>query len=391
MLNYEFPPVGGGAANANRRFLEELARRDEFAVDLVTSSASNRFECEPFADGIRVFRLDVGKRDVHHWRTSEIARWTWGAYWCSRRLLGENRYDLCHCWSGWPAGVIGYLHRKKLPYIVALRGSDVPGANPRLGTLDKSLIPFISRRVWSAARAVTALSRYSANMARHTLDCGIQVIYNGFDTERFSPAPDFDEIASRAVRLLTVSRLSVNKGTEHVIRATRLLVDRYPDRDVRLTVVGSGFLGDELKTLTGELGLGEHVRFLGVRPHEALPEIYRAHDIFILASLHEALGNVIQEAIACGLAVITTETGSAELIDGNGLIVRKRDAADIAAKVAGLIDDEERLAAFKRRSVELARTRSWARCCDEYVDLYRRALARSAPVGGAGPADEPEP
>jgi len=137
MLNYEFPPIGGGAAIANYHLLTEFIGNADLEIDLVTSSPANRFEIEQFSENIKIFKLNVGKKELHYWTMPEIARWTWKAYWFFRKLINENRYDLCHCWFGWPSGIIGYLFRKRVPYIIALRGSDVPGYNARLKILDK--------------------------------------------------------------------------------------------------------------------------------------------------------------------------------------------------------------------------------------------------------------
>ncbi len=396
MLNYEFPPIGGGAGNANQRMLEQLASRAGFDVDLVTSSPEHSFDTDQFAETIRIFKLNVKKREVHHWRMSEIVRWTWKAYHFARRRVRETHYDLCHCWSGWPAGIVGYMLRKKLPYIVALRGSDVPGSNPRLERLDKYLIPFVSRRVWTAAQRVTTLSNYSTNIARHTLDCDFRIIRNGIDIEQFSPVANSGRTADDGLRLLTVSRLSPNKGTEYIVRAMKLLTQRDLSRDVHLTIVGSGAQERELRTLVDELGIGSRIQFTGSLPHEQLPDVYRRHDVFLLASLHEAAPNVILEAMASGLAIVTTRTGAAELIDGNGLTVAKRDAADIADKIEKLASDSNLLASFKRRSVEIAETRTWADCCDDYVALYREVVGQTseercadspADAGHRGPGD----
>ena len=158
MLNYEFPPLGGGAANANYYLLKEFAKTNDIFIDLVTSSANNKFEIDNFSKNIRIFKLNVYKKDIHFWKTVEIGRWTLKVYFFVRKIVRNNKYDICHCWFGWPSGIIGYLFRKKMPYIVALRGSDVPKFNPRLKRLDKFVFTPVSKKVWKNAKHVTANS-----------------------------------------------------------------------------------------------------------------------------------------------------------------------------------------------------------------------------------------
>jgi len=168
MLNYEFPPLGGGSGNATYYLLDQFAGEPSLEIDLVTSAGGSRFESERFADNIRIFRLPVGKRAQHFWTMSEIARWTWGAMRASRKLCRANEYDLVHCWSGWPSGVVGLTLSRRLPFVVGLRGSDVPGYNERVGMLDRLLFRHLSRVVWRSASSVTAVSEHLRKLARQT-------------------------------------------------------------------------------------------------------------------------------------------------------------------------------------------------------------------------------
>ena len=101
MLNYEFPPLGGGAANACQYILRELAKRD-IEVDLVTSSAMNRFETENFSTNITIYKLAVGKKNIHYWTQREILTYSWKARRFAKKLIKEKRYDLCHTFFGIP-------------------------------------------------------------------------------------------------------------------------------------------------------------------------------------------------------------------------------------------------------------------------------------------------
>jgi len=77
MLNYEFPPLGGGAANACKYILKEMSRKG-IEVDLVTSS-SNKFEIERAGKSVNVYKLAVGKKSIHYWTQREILTYSWKA------------------------------------------------------------------------------------------------------------------------------------------------------------------------------------------------------------------------------------------------------------------------------------------------------------------------
>ena len=96
MLNYEYPPIGGGAANANRYILRELSKKG-IEVDLVTSSTSGYTEEKPY-ENVRIFRVDVDKDELHHWSQLELVKYTLRGLYKSRSLKKKNDYDIIHAW-----------------------------------------------------------------------------------------------------------------------------------------------------------------------------------------------------------------------------------------------------------------------------------------------------
>ena len=62
MLNYEFPPLGGGASNATKYLLKEFSSKPNIKVDLVTSSAINKMDVEKFSDNINIYKLPINKK-----------------------------------------------------------------------------------------------------------------------------------------------------------------------------------------------------------------------------------------------------------------------------------------------------------------------------------------
>lgn len=365
MLNYEFPPIGGGTGISNYQLLKEFLKNTDLEIDLVTSG-SNGFEIEHLSEKIRVFKLGIRKQDLHFWRMSEIVSWTWKAYWFSKKLVFEGRYDVCHCWSGWPAGIIGYLFRKKLPYIIALRGSDVPGYNERIRLLDMLVFRCLSRVIWRNARAVTALSDNLRKLAYRTFDeKDIKIIYNGIDTFIFRSVID---APISDIQIVFVGRLIKRKGVIYLLKAFKEVSDVY--NNCRLTIVGEGPERSRLENYCRQAGLDSKVNFVGAVPHEEISDVYQKASIFVLPSLAESLGNVVQEAIASGLPVITTNTGAAELLDGNGFIVQKGDYLQIKKAMMEYIGNPELIRSHGRRSREIADKMSWDDAAKAYLEIY---------------------
>lgn len=356
MLNYEFPPLGGGAANANSYLLKEFAERDDIHVDLVTSSPDTYRE-EQFADNVTIYKLDVNKDEIHYWTQPEILRYSWKAYRKSKSLLRKKNYNLIHAWFGVPCGVIA--RALGLPYLVALRGSDVPGYNERFGLQYIVLKPLL-RKVWKNASSVVANSKGLRELAHETADLPIEVIPNGVAVDEFEPVyHDHDTL-----RVLCVSRLVERKGIQYLIEGVAEL-------DVELTVVGEGEQESELKQLVAAEEIEERVTFAGYVPHDEIHEYYEAADIFVLPSKNEGMSNTVLEAMAAGLPVITTDTGgTAELIGDNGSIVPMEDVNSLVETIGSYSQNPQLIETQGRQSRARAEEMSWGAVADQYDKEY---------------------
>ena len=368
MLNYEFPPLGGGAGNAMYYLLKEFSKNKKIEIDVITSSPSKK-RLEQFSDNIKIYRLDVNKKELHYQSFSEIFLWSIKTFFLAKKLLKKESYDIIHCWTGWPSGFFGYVFRKKVPYIVALRGSDVPGFNPRFKILDKVFFSHISKIIWNKAEDVVANSEGLKTLALNTQKLPISVIYNGIDTKQFMPGNN----KKKKQRLITVSRLIERKGIRHLIIAMQKIINK--ESDVELLVVGEGPGKKLLEALSKNLGVENNIRFMGRVKHDKLPALYKKSKIFILPSLHEGMSNSLLEAIASGLAIITTDTGgSKELVKDNGIIIRKKSSDDIAKAVIDLLEDKNKLERYKKKSRKIAEDLSWTKAAEKYYKKYKEVI-----------------
>ncbi len=377
MLNYEFPPLGGGTGTACRELLRAFDRIAGPDVDLVTAGLDSAAPVERLSASVTVHRVPVRKRDLHFWRPGELLRWTRRAWRLARELTRRTPYDLCHCWAGWPPGLLGYALRGRLPYLVSLRGSDVPGYNRRLWLLDPVLFRRISRRVWREAAAVVAVSEELRRLALRTSPAlRARVIPNAVDVDRFACGDPPDRFT-----VLFVGRLIPRKGVDDLVDAFPAIVRRLPE--ARLVVVGEGPLKAALEARARRTGVEGFVDFLGSVANEALPPIYRAASVLVLPSRREGMPNVLLEAMASGLPVITTPA-AAEVLDGNGLVVEPGDASGIADAVLRYAADEGLRRSHGRRSRQIAESLSWTSVAQWHLDIYREMTERA-------PTTRPDP
>jgi len=376
-FNYEYPPLGGGAANATKNIMQEMVHIDGAQIDIVTSSIDSKFHEEKIGGGVTLYRLPIGKNESNltYQTKKELITYLTKAYFFARKLHKKKRYDLSHSFFTVPCGFISLLLylEFKLPYIISLRGSDVPGYSQRF----KSLYLFIRGIVvyiWKKSAAVVSNSKGLRELAlKSNARQKITIIYNGINVDIFKPGEKAD---TGKFEIISASRLSHRKGFNYVIDAVNMLKEEYPN--IHLTIAGGeGDAEKELKEQVKQLGLEDMVTFSGHYVFEEIAPKYRQADVFVFPSLNEGMSNNMLEAMASGLPIIMTPTGGAEELieDGkNGFIVNFKDSADIAKKIEILIKDPEMRKKMAHDSRKRAESMSWASVASQYFHLYEEII-----------------
>ncbi len=370
-LNYEFPPLGGGGATAHQALLREMTSDGCCRVCLITAGMENTPHEETLSESLTIKRVPVGKKDARYWRRIEVFRYLVRANREVHRVLKHANFDVCHAFFGIPAGWIAYRHRKALPYVISLRGSDVPGYNQRF-SLDHGLLRPLVRRSWQAAHTVVANSEGLRHQALQAFpDIPIDVIPNGIDTDMFRPRP---HAAGDTSRLVTVARLIPRKGIHLLLEA----LSKSAYREWRLAIIGDGPERERLSALAKRAGIQAKVEFYGDKDRSEIAEILPGCDLFVLPSLAEGMSNAALEAMACGLPVLLTQTGgSDELVKGNGRVVPSGDVEALRRALEQLLAARSAWPEMGGVSREIAQSLSWSATAEKYLALLKRAAGKT--------------
>ena len=389
LLNYEYPPNGGGAGVATEMLGRSLAARGVL-VDVVTAGAADGTESLTLRDELAgdegrltVHRVKCRRTAVHQAGMGDAASYLLAALPVIRRMLHTHRYDVAHFFFSLPTGaLLPFLDLDGVAVVVSLRGSDVPGYDPHNRAVYYThlvLRPF-TRWIWRRADRVVAVCDSLGALGLRTLPTlRYAVVHNGVDLERFRPALTRTWRSDR-VRCLAVTRLVERKGLRDLIHALR----RLERGRFELEIVGTGPDEAELRELATAEGLAGEVRFLGALDRDAVAERYRAADIFTLPSSAEAFGNAFAEALASGLPIVGTDVGGIpELVDHgvNGLLVPPGDPAALADAIRALADDPDRrreMACRNRAKAEA--TLDWGHITTRYLSVYR-GIRGTSPAG----------
>jgi phosphatidyl-myo-inositol dimannoside synthase len=316
-------------------------------------------------------------------------RWAAGIHrWCrgGRRVVHLGNIRPC----GYAVGPGTLL--TGTPYVIYVNGGDLLRERRFAAQAARR---WSGRRLYSRARGIVANSRWTADLARETLDLfgapqiPVAAIDLGTDPAFFSPRRDTGSLRRRlglgdAPLLLTVARLVPHKGQDVALRALAALSGEFPA--LRYLLVGEGHHRSRLEALARELGVADRALFAGTLTDDEVAEAYATATLYVgLSRLDngvdvEGFGISFIEAAASGVPSVAGDSGGVRsaVRDGEtGVVVPPTDAEAAAEAVRGLLrndDRRRRMGAAARRSAETHYT--WDRAAKETLDFVRQVAGR---------------
>jgi len=249
----------------------------------------------------------------------------------------------------------------------------------------KRLLQFRTHLMMAPVTHVIAISDY---IRGQLIDVGvpderISRVYSGVDARRFSPDPTARErwakrfaIQPDEAIISSIAYLRPFKHPEVVVEACALLAKR--GVKARLFMAGDGEMQPELGELGRKQGISERIHWLG--NWSAPQTLLQASDIFVLASVGEAFGNAVVEAMACGVPVVGSRSGviKEEVEDGKtGLLATPLDPTSFADAIQRLVQNRRLRREMGQRGVERVRQHfTTERAVEGILEVYQSVWSR---------------
>jgi len=296
---------------------------------------------EAKASGAELHEIGPMRRAVNPWRDVRC-------YYSLRGLIREVRPDVVHTHSS-KAGIIGRAASwaQRAPVVV----HTVHG------------LPFHARQSRLVHYAYVGLERWASKRCHHLVaitpamveafrDKGIQkpghftVIPSGVDLARFEVGEDARALARQRLGIAPdapvvalLARLDELKGHDDLLDVLPKLVVRFPE--IQLLFIGDGWRRAHLEKRIAEAGVSDHVRLMGLIPHELVREVLPAADVKVLPSYQEGQSRTLVEALLCGCGIVAYDVGGigSVCIDGEtGKLVPVGDKAGLTNAISWMID-----------------------------------------------------
>ncbi len=314
LINYEYPPIGGGAGNATMfigRALHALGHR----VTVLTSAYGEHRGIGQDG-GVAIHRLRVQRRQANRASALEMFSFTRAALRAVPGIAADCGTQAVIVFFTLPCGPVALqLHRRRgVPYVVSLRGGDVPGLVPEISWQHWLLTP-LRRKVLRSAQAIVANDPGLARLSMAADPFPVNIVHNGVDCEFYRPRTT-PKSPGTPTEVLFVGRFHRQKNLPFFLEQMARLHAAEPGA-WRLSLVGDGGERRALEECVRHLDLGSMVRWLGWQKDKAdLLQLYQQADVVVNPSLYEGMPNVVLEAMACGLPVVASD------IPGNNTLVQ---------------------------------------------------------------------
>ena len=333
---------------------------------------------------VTLLTLDSGREPVffklhprvQHWPLSLMRKQE--SFWKAVRIFLSRPFLLrCAIKKSKPDAVISFVELMNILTIVASVGLKTPiivseRGNPFFSPMGR-LWSFFRQECYKRAACLVvqtqgALSFFSASVQENS-----RVIPNPVLVPDYLTSSKKSETSSKT--LVAIGRLSMEKGFDLLLMAFAPLAKKFPDW--MLDIIGDGLEREALESLGDELGLKGRVQFSGLTKEHY--QVLSRADIFVLPSRHEGFPNVLGEAMACGLPVVSFNCpyGPSEMIhdEVNGLLVPCENILELSCSLEKLMISAELRKNLGKQAMKITERYSLERISQTWEDLVSNLIS----------------
>jgi len=258
-----------------------------------------------------------------------------------KSVIDEYKPDILHAHYATSYGLLGALSGFH-PFILSVWGLDI-FSFPKKSFLHKLILKYNL----SKADKILSTSQVMAKETKLYTNKDIEVTPFGIDMEQFKPMNTKEELFDKDdIVIGTVKTLEEKYGIEYLIKAFKILIDKYKDLSLKLLIVGGGSLDNSLKDLVKKLKIENKTIFVGKVPFNEVPKYQNILDIAVFPSIEnsESFGVAVIEASACEKPVIVSNVGGLPEVVENGIsgfVVPPKNEKALAQTIEELILHED--------------------------------------------------
>lgn len=377
VLNYEYPPLGGGAGFITKNIAEQLSLR-QHKITIVTTWYKGLPEYETVNGNLVIYRLKSKRK--HEYKSNPLEMLSWASHTArfSGELLKNNKFDVCFANFAIPGGLVArkLFRRFSLPYCILSHGHDIPWYFKKQMFFYHLLTYFLIKSICKKS----VLNFVQTGFMKKNIDRFTGKRYQGKNVI----IPNGVNVSANNVfnknnvpfTLIFAGRFVKQKSPMTMLKAVHRLMEM--DIPFRLFLVGDGVMRPRMENFIRKNKIAGAV-FTGWADRQAVNEYYNQAHVLIMPSLSEGMSIVNTEALAAGIyLVVTPVSGNKEILNvlNYGTIVEKENHFEIANAIQkfyferylpGKFAGEEGIRNFTRYF-------GWERIAEEYEKKLSEVL-----------------
>ena len=334
VLNYEYPPLGGGAGAISKNIAEGLAALGHNITVLTTYYKDTEEDC--IENGVRVIRLKSRRKDIFQSNIREMLSWMICARRFLKKHLQEEKYNLCFANFALPCGEIAYSMQEMfhLPYTVISHGHDIPWFFPEQMMWYHAACYHWIRKICMQSKRNYVQSDEMLTNINAFLGGTVaknKLIYNGWNRDKFFPD---ESKRAKKFTILFIGRLVMQKDPMTFLKAINIAKSEIKDFEVH--IVGDGKMRQKMEKFVKKNNSENIVVFKNWLKKEDIIAEYQSASLTVMPSLAEGMSMALLEALACGQYVIATKVSNNEKLicpGTNGDFIEKKDYNTLADKI----------------------------------------------------------
>jgi len=378
ILNYEYPPIGGGAGVITQNISERLVNKGN-QVTVITTWFQGEEEISTTAN-LTVIRLKAKRQHKHKSSVSEMLSWVGESKKFLKEYCSKNKFDICFANFAIPGGIVALYLKKMfgLKYTIISHGHDIPWRFPKQMRLFHVATYFKIMKICRKSEAnfmqtVEMMQNINSFMGSKYMNKNV-LIPNGIDTRLFKP--DYRKRRSK-LKIVYTGRLVEQKDPFTFLKAVKLFSAVCADMEV--VVLGDGILLPKMKEYVNANKLQDIMGFKGWVPKTEMVQQYQSAQVAIVTSLFEGMSIAVMESLACGCYLISTPIdGIREIIstDVNGVIVDFGSSKEIVTQLEKYYNEKHKKGYTIPDSVtsKLANTYDWDNIVPQYEKEFKKIL-----------------
>jgi len=310
VINYEYPPIGGGGGVICRDISEEISQMGH-QVTVITSGFQGLQKNE-IINGVRVVRVPVAWRNKQNVASlPSMLSYVPSSILRVKRLLKNESFDIINTHFAIPSGPAGdFISKKyKIPNALSIHGGDIFDPSKFISPHKTIGLRETVRKMILNADSVIAQSsdtkRNAINL--YNVKRNIDIIPLGIKPNTFEDKSRGElGISEDKIILITVGRLIARKNLGEMLQIMSRIKN---DFKYELIIIGDGPAKEPLQQLIKDLALSNEVKLIGRINEELKFQYLKCSDIYLSTAIHEGFGIVFLEAMECGLPIICYDRG----------------------------------------------------------------------------------